>query len=131
MDLEDTRRHARFLIRDRGGTCPALFDAVLANVGIRVVLSSVRIPRMNAIMERWIRTCRHELLDRTLRWNQRHLLHALREYEKFHNTHRPIKASPTLDRYSHCNHGSSSGHQLNSRRRQRLGPILNEYHHAA
>jgi hypothetical protein len=31
---------------------------------------------MNSIMERWVQTCRHELLDRTLSWNQRHLLHA-------------------------------------------------------
>ena len=34
---------------------------------------------MNSIMERWVQTCRHELLDRTLIWNQRHLLHSLRE----------------------------------------------------
>ncbi|MGV9384986.1 hypothetical protein ACWDRB_54910 [Nonomuraea sp. NPDC003707] len=32
-------------------------------------------------MERWIQTCRRELLDRTLIWNERHLLHALREFE--------------------------------------------------
>jgi hypothetical protein len=29
---------------------------------------------MNAIMERWVLTCRRELLDRTLIWNQHHLL---------------------------------------------------------
>ncbi len=40
-------------------------------------------------MERWVQTCRHELLDRTLIWNQRHLLHALREFEQFYNSHRP------------------------------------------
>jgi putative transposase len=44
-----------------------------------VVFSGVRMPRMNAVMERWVRTCRRELLDRTLIINQRHLLHALRE----------------------------------------------------
>jgi hypothetical protein len=44
---------------------------------------------MNAVMERWVRTCRRELLDRTLIYNQRHLLHALREYERFYNLHRP------------------------------------------
>ena len=44
---------------------------------------------MNSIMERWVQTCRHELLDRTLMWNQRHLLHALREFEHFYNEHRP------------------------------------------
>ncbi|XVS61864.1 integrase core domain-containing protein [Actinosynnema sp. CA-299493] len=68
---------------------PALFDAVLTDAGIQVVLSGVRIPHMNAIMERWVHSCRHELLDRTLIWNQQHLLHALREYEHFYNTHRP------------------------------------------
>ncbi|WP_425312323.1 helix-turn-helix domain-containing protein [Planobispora rosea] len=36
------------------------------------------IPRMNAIMERWIQTCRRELLDRTLIWNHpRHLYQRL------------------------------------------------------
>jgi transposase InsO family protein len=47
---------------------------------------------MNAIMERWIQTCRHELLDRTLIWNQHHLLHALREFEAFYNEHRPHRS---------------------------------------
>jgi transposase InsO family protein len=100
MDLEDEGRHLRFLIRDRDGKFPALFDSVLAGSGIEVVLSGVRIPRMNAIMERWIRSCRRELLDRTLIWNQQHLLHALREYEQFYNTHRPTKASTTHDHYT-------------------------------
>jgi hypothetical protein len=44
---------------------------------------------MNAIMVRWVPTCRHELLDHTLIWNQRHLLHSLREFEQFYNQHRP------------------------------------------
>ena len=44
---------------------------------------------MNSIMERWIGSCRRELLDRTLIWNQRHLMIVLREYEDFYNTHRP------------------------------------------
>ena len=89
MDLDDAGRHARFLIRDRDGKYPALSDVVLADAGIEVGLSGVRIPRMNAIMERWIRSCRRELLDRTLIRNQQHLLHALRQYGQFHNTHRP------------------------------------------
>jgi len=66
MDLEDAGCRARLLIRDRDGKSPALFDAILADAGIEVVLSGVRMPRMNSIMERWAQTCRHELLDRTL-----------------------------------------------------------------
>jgi putative transposase len=96
MDHEDEGRHVRFLIRDRDGKYPALFDA-----GIQIVFSGVRIPRMNAIMERWIHSCRRELLDRTLIWNQQHLLHTLREYEQFYNTD-PTKASPTPDHYAFC-----------------------------
>jgi hypothetical protein len=40
-------------------------------------------------MERCVLTCRRELLDRTLIWNQQHLLHALREFEHFYIGHRP------------------------------------------
>jgi hypothetical protein len=47
---------------------------------------------MNSIMERWIGSCRRELLDRTLIWNQRHLMIVLREYEDFYNAHRPHRA---------------------------------------
>jgi transposase InsO family protein len=92
MDLQDAGCRARYLIRDRDGKFPGLFDAVLADAGIQVVLTGVRMPRMNAIMERWVQTCRRELLDRTLIWNPRHLLHALREFEDFYNEHRPHRS---------------------------------------
>ncbi|WP_236594318.1 integrase core domain-containing protein [Saccharothrix sp. 6-C] len=134
MDLEDTGNTARFLIRDRDGKFPALFDAVLADSGIEVVLSGVRIPRMNAIMERWIRSCRRELLDRTLIWNQQHLLHALREYEKYYNTHRPhqgIANARPLRTLPPTVTDQAALTRLDIRQRQRLGGILNEYHHAA
>ena len=58
---------------------PPLFDAVFWAAGARVIQA----PRMNSIMERWIGACRRELLDRTLLWNQRHLMIVLREYEAF------------------------------------------------
>jgi len=46
MDLEDTGCRARFLIRDRDGKYPALFDTVLKDAGIETVLSGVQMPRM-------------------------------------------------------------------------------------
>ncbi|MCC8249565.1 transposase [Saccharothrix luteola] len=134
MDLADEGRHVRFLIRDRDGKFPALFDAVLADANIQVILSGVRIPRMNAIMERWIHNCRHELLDRTLIWNQPHLLHALHEYEKFYNTHRPhqgIHNARPLHALPPPNTDEAALTHLDIRQRQRLGGILNEYYHAA
>ena len=62
---------------------------MLNDAGIETVLSGVQMPRMNSIMERWVQTRLHELLDCTLIWNQRHLLHSLREFEHFYNEHRP------------------------------------------
>ncbi|MFD8382344.1 hypothetical protein ACFV2X_28150 [Streptomyces sp. NPDC059679] len=60
MDLEDPGCRARFMIRDRDGKFPGLFDAVLKDAGIEVVLSGIQMPRMNSITERWIQTCRRE-----------------------------------------------------------------------
>ncbi len=122
------------MIRDRDGKVPALFDAILANAGIKVVRSGVQMPRMNAIMERWVRTCRGELLDRTLIWNQRHLLHALREYEAFYSAHRPhqgIGNARPLQPLPEPITDPDRLARLDVRRRDRLGDILHEYEHAA
>jgi putative transposase len=134
MDLEDAGSRARFLIRDRDGKFPALFDTVLKDAGIEVVLSGVQMPRMNAFMERWVLTCRRELLDRTLTWNQRHLVHALREFEQFYNSHRPhqgiISARPLCALPSPIPTPDVAA-RLRVHRRDRLGGILHEYRHAA
>ncbi|WP_406164428.1 integrase core domain-containing protein [Streptomyces sp. NBC_00996] len=134
MDLEDANCNARYLIRDRDGKFPQLFDAILQATGIAVVLSGIRIPRMNSIMERWVQTCRRELLNRTLIWNQSHLLHALREFETFYNAHRPhqglANASP-LHPLPKAIDDPERIERLDIRRRVRLGGTLHEYAHAA
>ena len=89
MDLEDAGMGVKFVLHDRDASFSAAFDAVFQAAGARVVRSAVQAPRMNSIMERWVGSCRRELLDRTLIWNQRHLMTVLREYEDFYNTHRP------------------------------------------
>jgi len=134
MDLEDAGSRARFLIRDRDGKFPGMFDTVLTDVGIEAVLSGVQMPRMNSVMERWVQTCRHELLDRTLIWNQRHLLHALREFEHFCNEHRPhrtLRAAAPLRPLPDPIADPERIAQLGVRRRDRLGGTLHEYRHAA
>jgi transposase InsO family protein len=134
MDLEDAGGRARWLIRDRDGKYPQLFDTVLNDAGIEVVLSGVRMPRMNSLMERWVQTCRRELLDRTLIWNQHHLLHALHEFERFYNEHRPhqgiANARPLHPLPSPITDPDQIAH-LSIRRHQRLGGILHKYEHAA
>ena len=134
MDMEDVGCRARYLIRDRDGKFPDLFDAVLTDLGIEVVPSGVRMPRMNSIMERWVQTCRHELLDRTLIWNQAHLLHALREFEQFYNEHRPHQGIANARPLRPLPAQRAEPDQIarfDVRRRDRFGGILHEYEHAA
>lgn len=134
MDLQGTGCQARYLIRDREGKFPELFDTILADAGIEVVLSGIRIPRMNSIMERWVQTCRRELLDRTLIWNQRHLLHALREFEQFYNAHRPhqgIANARPLHPLPEPITDPDETTRLDIHRTDRLGGLLHEYQHAA
>jgi putative transposase len=134
MDLEDVGSRASFLIRDRDSKFTAAFDALLADAGLKVVTTGIQIPRMNSITERWIQTCRRELLDRTLIWNQSHLLHALREFETFYNRHRPHRtldqAAPLRPLPRPISEPAQLRH-LKVRRRDRLGGILHEYQHAA
>ncbi len=134
MDLQDAGCRARFLIRDRDAKYPALFDTILADTGIQVALTGVRVPRMNALMERCIQTCRRELLDRTLIWNQTHLLHALRQYERHYNAHRPhrgINNARPLHPLPPPITDPDTIVQLNIHRRDHLGGLLHEYEHAA
>jgi hypothetical protein len=42
MDLEDAGCRARFVIRDRDGKFPDLFEAVLVDAGIQTVLTGAR-----------------------------------------------------------------------------------------
>ncbi|GAA3666061.1 hypothetical protein GCM10022224_032810 [Nonomuraea antimicrobica] len=108
------------------------FDAVLADAAVRIVKSGVGIPRMNSIMERWIQTCRRELLDRTLIWSQSHLLYALREFETFYNSYRPHRALRQAAPLRSLPDIASAGiAPLDIRRHDQLGGVLKEYRHAA
>lgn len=89
---------------------------------------------MNAIMERWGRTCRRELPDQTLILNQRHLLPALREYEASYNDHRPhqgiASARPLAPLPEPITNPAWLTH-LTIHRHHRLGEDLHRYEHAA
>ena len=53
INLEDAGAEVKYLIRDRAAKFPPLFDEILAQAGIQVALSGIRMPQMKSIMERY------------------------------------------------------------------------------
>jgi putative transposase len=127
MDLEDTGNRVKFVLHDRDASFTAAFDEVFRAAGVRIIRSAVQAPRMNSIMERWIGSCRRELLDRTLVWNQRHLMTVLREYEDFYNTHRPHRALNQAAPLRPLPDGVANLDQVRVQRRDRAGGVIHEY----
>ena len=125
----------RFLIRDRGSSFTASFDAVFQAEGTRIVRTAVQAPRMNAICERLVGTLRRELLDRVLILGEGHLRAVLAEYQVHYNTARPHQgiAQRVPDGGGHDD-GHLAVADLDRERILRkpvLGGLINEYARAA
>jgi putative transposase len=118
MDLGDRAAEFTVLIRDRDSKFTAVFDAVFASEGMRVLRTPVRAPRANAIAERWIGTVRRELLDRILITNRQHLAHFNQ-----HRPHRGLNQAAPLRSLP----PPAAPSQLCLRRRDLLGGLIDEY----
>jgi transposase InsO family protein len=66
MDLGEHADRFRLLLRDRDAKLTAAFDAVSAAAGIETVKIPPRVPKANAVAERWVGTVRRECTDRML-----------------------------------------------------------------
>jgi putative transposase len=123
----------RFLIRDRGSNFNTSFDAVFRATGIRILLTAVQAPRMNAICERLVGTLSRELLDRVLILSEAHLRAVLTGYQAHYNTARPhqgiAQRVPDDERDIHpATVTDVDGRQI--RRKPVLNGLINEYAHA-
>jgi putative transposase len=127
MDFDDHVESIAFLLRDRDTKFTAAFDTVFTAAGIGILRSPIRAPRANAIMERWIGSCRREFLDQTLIWNQRHLLRVLREYEAHHNQHRPHRSLGQAAPLKALPEAAADLDTFRLRRRSRISIVINEY----
>jgi putative transposase len=127
VDLGDVGARAKFVLHDRDASFTRAFDAVFQAAGIRVIRSAVQAPRMNSITERWIGSCRRELLDWTLIWNLGHLMRVLREYEDFYNSP-PAAPLPGPGRATAAlPDGVTDLDHFRVRRHDRVGGVIHEY----
>jgi putative transposase len=130
MDLGDRADGVKFLIRDRDAKFTAVFDAVFAAAGVRIIRTPIRAPRANAIAERWIASARRECLDRMLITGGRHLRLVLDEYADHYNVHRPHRA---LQQHPPAGRPQLPAPGANVRvlRADRLGGLIREYSQVA
>ncbi|MDQ3354371.1 MAG: integrase core domain-containing protein [Actinomycetota bacterium] len=126
MDLEG---QFRFVIHDGAGQYTRSFDNVFAGAGIEAITTPPRAPMANAYAERWVRTLRHELLDRTLIWNERQLRSLLADYLEHYNSHRPHRGLE--QRAPDDPDGSLPTPPRSIERRTACSGLINEYRHAA
>jgi putative transposase len=73
----------------------------LQSLGIVPVRTSIRSPWQNGIAERWVGSCRRELLDHVIILNQNHLYKLLEEYIEYYHrdrTHYHLDKDPPISR---------------------------------
>ncbi len=134
MELDDRDLRASFLIHDRDTKFPRAFDALLASEEIKVIRTPVQAPNANAHMERWVGSVRRECLDRLLIVGRRQLEHVLRVYVRHYNRRRPHRALDLKPPDSSARspvRAESKPQDLQVRRRELLGGLINEYESAA
>jgi putative transposase len=78
----------RFLIHDRDAKYGTEVWAALRSPKINAVRTSFESPWQNGVAERWVGSCRHELLDHVIGLNERHLKRLLSEYVSYHHEDR-------------------------------------------
>jgi putative transposase len=70
----------RFLLFDRDSKYGLEVPIAVRSMAIRPVRTAVRSPWQNGVAERWIESCRRDLLDQVIAFNERHLRRLLSDY---------------------------------------------------
>src|SRR5215475_7773109 len=78
----------RFLIHDRDAKYGTEVPAAVRSLKINAVRTSFESPWQNGVAERWVGSCRRELLDHVIALNERHLKRLLSQYLCYHHEDR-------------------------------------------
>jgi putative transposase len=78
----------RYVILDRDSKFDADVIAFLKATGRKPQRTSVQAPCQNGIAERWVGSCRREILDHVIALNEQHLRRLIRDYVNYHHDDR-------------------------------------------
>ena len=78
----------RFLIYDRDSKFGEPVADVLSKMGVESTRTSYRSPWQNGTAERWVGSCRREILDHVVPFGEDHLRRLVLSYVRYHNEDR-------------------------------------------
>jgi hypothetical protein len=78
----------RYVIFDRDRKFDGEVTAFLKAAGLKPKRTSVQAPWQNGLAERWIGSCRREILDHIIPLNEQHLRRIMRDYVTYHEQDR-------------------------------------------
>jgi len=101
--------HYRYVILDRDTKFDAEVLRMLRSIGLNPKRTSRQSPWQNGVAERWVGTCRRELLDHVIPLNEPHLRRLLRDYVHYYHadrTHDGLRKDTPDQRATENNPGS-------------------------
>jgi putative transposase len=117
----------RFVLLDRDGKYGLEVSATIRSLGIVPLRTSFESPWQNGVAERWVESCRRDLLDHVIAVNERHLKRLLSEYVSYYHedrTHLGLgKGTPAGRTFS-----ANTGRVVSD---ERLGGLHHRYDRAA
>jgi transposase InsO family protein len=78
----------RFLIFDRDAKYGTEVPAAIRSMKIKCVRTSLRSPWQNGVAERWVQSCRRDMLDHVIALNEAHLRRLLSDYVRYYHEDR-------------------------------------------
>jgi len=76
------------VILDRDAKFDATVITFLKATGLKPQRTSLQSPWQNGTAERWVGSCRREILDHVIALDERHMLRLMRDYVRYHHEDR-------------------------------------------
>jgi putative transposase len=96
----------RYLIFDREHTFQGEVLETARNLGVSPIRIAIRSPWQNGVAERFVESCRRDLLDHVIVLNERHMKRLMTEYVRYYHddrTHLGLAKETPAGRFKQCN----------------------------
>jgi transposase InsO family protein len=78
----------KYLIFDRDGRYGFESQIAVSSMGLKPIWTAFETPWQNSVAERWVESCRRDLIDHVMALNEAHLKRLLSEYVRYYHEDR-------------------------------------------